>query len=142
MIKNTLTITVALGLSMSGVPALAESAFEQEAKDRAEIEKLMWQYARALDTENADVYVATYTPDGHFGGGANATKGHDALHKYTLRAYAEAVRGMSTVRTRWARRVAASAYSPPLRLYGGCRLGVCAHLPEPLASSPELASQG
>jgi hypothetical protein len=81
MIKNTLAITVALGLSLSGLPALAESAFEREAKDRAEIEKLMWQYARALDTENADAYIATYTPDGQFGGGANATKGHDALHK-------------------------------------------------------------
>jgi hypothetical protein len=29
---------------------MAESAFEREAKDHAEIEKLMWQYARALDT--------------------------------------------------------------------------------------------
>ena len=81
MIKNTLAITVALGLSLSGLPALAESAFEREAKDRAEIEKLMWQYARALDTLNADAYAATYTPDGEFRSGANATKGRDALKK-------------------------------------------------------------
>jgi hypothetical protein len=81
MIKKSLATTLALGLLLS-LPAFAQSAFEREAKDRAEIEKLMWQYARALDTENADAYVATYTPDGQFGGGANAIKGHDALHKY------------------------------------------------------------
>lgn len=81
MIKNRLGMTLALGLLLSGLPALAQSAFEREAKDRSEIEKLMWQYARALDTLNADAYVATFTPDGQFGGGANATKGHEALHK-------------------------------------------------------------
>jgi hypothetical protein len=41
----------------------------------------MWQYARALDTESADAYAATYTPDGQFGTGPNATKGRDALRK-------------------------------------------------------------
>ncbi|HXX43336.1 MAG TPA: nuclear transport factor 2 family protein [Candidatus Acidoferrales bacterium] len=52
-----------------------------EAQDRAQIEKLMWHYTRALDSENADAYAATYTPDGQFGSGANAVKGHDALKK-------------------------------------------------------------
>jgi hypothetical protein len=84
MIKKSLATTVALGWLLSGLPAVAQSNFEREAKDRAEIEKLMWQYARALDTENADAYVATYTPDGQFGGGANVVKGHDALHKYIV----------------------------------------------------------
>jgi hypothetical protein len=41
----------------------------------------MWQYARALDTENAEAYAATYTPDGQFGVGANAVKGREALKK-------------------------------------------------------------
>jgi len=81
MIKKSLGRTLALGLLISGVPALAQSTFEREGKDRAEIEKLMWRYARALDTLNADAYIATYTPDGQFGEGANATKGHAALHK-------------------------------------------------------------
>jgi hypothetical protein len=49
----------------------------REAKDRADIEKLMWDYARALDTGNAEAYAACYTPDGAFG----ETKGHDALKK-------------------------------------------------------------
>ena len=81
MIRNVVAMTMGLGLLLSGLPAFAESAFEREAKDRTEIEKLMWTYARALDTENADAYVATFTPDGQFGVGPNATKGHEALHK-------------------------------------------------------------
>jgi hypothetical protein len=54
---------------------------QRETQDRAQIEKLMWQYTRALDTENPDAYAATYTPDGQFGSGPNAVKGHDALAK-------------------------------------------------------------
>ena len=42
----------------------------QEMRDRLEIEDLMWRYARALDTNNADAYAAIYTPDGSFGTGA------------------------------------------------------------------------
>lgn len=49
----------------------------REAKDRAEIEKLMWEYARALDTGNAEAYAAVYTVDGSFGD----TKGREALKK-------------------------------------------------------------
>jgi len=53
----------------------------QEAKDRAEIEALMWHYARALDTGDGTAYAATYTVDGQFGTGATATKGREALKK-------------------------------------------------------------
>lgn len=51
------------------------------ADDRAQIEKLMWNYVRVLDTENPDAYAATYTPDGQFGEGAKAVKGSAALRK-------------------------------------------------------------
>jgi len=57
---------------------------QREGQDRAQIEKLMWRYVRALDTENADAYAATYTADGQFGSGASATKGRDALKKMIL----------------------------------------------------------
>jgi uncharacterized protein (TIGR02246 family) len=53
----------------------------QRAKDREQIEELMWRYARALDTGDADGYAANYTVDGQFGSGANATKGREALKK-------------------------------------------------------------
>src|SRR5262249_11902844 len=68
-------------LALFGRPATAENACERETEDRAHIEQLMWQYVRALDTENADAYAAVYTPDGQFGSGANAVKGHEALKK-------------------------------------------------------------
>ncbi|MGH9494767.1 MAG: nuclear transport factor 2 family protein [Candidatus Sulfotelmatobacter sp.] len=57
---------------------------QREAQDRAQIEKLMWRYVRALDTENADAYAATYTPDGQFGSGVSATKGREALKKMIM----------------------------------------------------------
>ncbi|MEO5923789.1 MAG: nuclear transport factor 2 family protein [Bryobacteraceae bacterium] len=66
---------------IAALPLLAESAFEREAKDRTEIDKLMWTYARALDTENPEGYIAVFTPDGEFRSGASVTKGHEALKK-------------------------------------------------------------
>jgi hypothetical protein len=77
MTKLALTFIAAI----LAIPAAAQSAFEREAKDRSEIEKLMWQYTRALDTENADAYVAAFTTDGDFRAGTSVTKGRDALHK-------------------------------------------------------------
>jgi uncharacterized protein (TIGR02246 family) len=53
----------------------------RQAKDRAQIEELMWRYARALDSGDAETYASLYTPDGQFGAGPNATKGHEALKK-------------------------------------------------------------
>ena len=53
----------------------------REMRDRLEIEDLMWRYARALDTNDADAYAAAYTPDGQFGAGPTPTKGRDALRK-------------------------------------------------------------
>jgi hypothetical protein len=51
----------------------------RQARDRAEIEDLMWRYTRALDTRNGDAYAAAYTPDGQFSAGTQVTKGRDAL---------------------------------------------------------------
>ena len=53
----------------------------RQTRDRQQIEELMWRYARALDTGDADGYASNYTVDGQFGSGANATKGRDALKK-------------------------------------------------------------
>lgn len=70
-----------IALTLLAATGAAQSAVEREAKDRAAIEKLMWNYTRALDTENAEAYIAAFTPDGEFRAGGNATKGHDALKK-------------------------------------------------------------
>ena len=82
MTKKYFMGTAVLLLALAGSQAaLAANNVERETQDRAQIEKLMWQYVRALDTENADAYAAAYTPDGQFGSGASAVKGHDALKK-------------------------------------------------------------
>jgi uncharacterized protein (TIGR02246 family) len=67
--------------ALAGLALLPRPAVAGEAQDRAQIEKLMWQYVRALDTGNADAYAAVFTPDGQFGSGANAVKGSEALKK-------------------------------------------------------------
>ena len=64
-------------LALAGTAVASDADVLREAKDRADIEKLMWDYARALDSGNADAYAATYTPDGAFG----ETKGTAALKK-------------------------------------------------------------
>jgi uncharacterized protein (TIGR02246 family) len=46
-------------------------------QDREAIEKLMWDYDRALDTYNADKYASLFTADGAF----MQVKGHEALRK-------------------------------------------------------------
>jgi hypothetical protein len=78
-ISRTL-VAAAAAIMIAAVPAAAHAADAdviREAQDRAEIEKLLWNYSRAIDTFNADAYVAVFTPDGSFG----ATKGRDALRK-------------------------------------------------------------
>jgi uncharacterized protein (TIGR02246 family) len=73
---------VAIALTTFGLAAVAaadDADVLREARDRAEIEALMWRYARALDSGDAEGYAATYATDGQFGTGANATKGHEAL---------------------------------------------------------------
>lgn len=75
------SILVAAGLSVLVIaPALAD-----RTEDREAINALMWHYARALDTANADAYAACYTEDGQFGVGDGATKGRQALHDMIAR---------------------------------------------------------
>lgn len=57
----------------------ATSVLADQASDREEINALMWRYARALDSNDADAYAAVYTKDGQFGTGNTATKGEQAL---------------------------------------------------------------
>jgi hypothetical protein len=74
---STAAAIAAMLVIAAPLAAAAQPDAGREARDRAEIEALMWNYNRALDSLNADAYVAVYTPDGAFG----ATKGHDALYK-------------------------------------------------------------
>lgn len=78
---NKLFIVLLLGMVSTKFAAAADTDYAREARDRAEIEQLMWRYVRALDTFNSEAYVATYTNDGEFIAGGNAIKGHEALKK-------------------------------------------------------------
>jgi hypothetical protein len=83
MVKTALVGVLTLAaLAWLGPSALAAGKdSERESRDRAQIEKLMWNYVRALDTWNANAYAALYTPDGQFGSGPSAVKGTEALKK-------------------------------------------------------------
>ena len=70
-------VLVAVTVSLS----LSEEKDIVRAKDRVEIEQLMWHYIQALDSGNAEAYAALFTPDGQFGRGATAVKGREALKK-------------------------------------------------------------
>ncbi len=77
-----LVAAVAVAAFAAASPHLgAQDTAAREARDRAEIEALMWRYTRALDTADAETYASVYTADGQFGSGANATKGREALRK-------------------------------------------------------------
>ena len=80
------TAVIATTLSLGASVALfGEDNTVREARDRADIEALMWKYTRALDKGDGATYASTYTPDGQFGTGANASKGREALSKLVVR---------------------------------------------------------
>ena len=77
-----LAVAVVVGaIGFASTQLGAQDNAAREARDRAEIEALMWRYARALDTSNAEAYAAAYTPDGQFSAGTNATKGRRGAHE-------------------------------------------------------------
>jgi uncharacterized protein (TIGR02246 family) len=83
---SVLTAVVATTLSLgASVALLGEDNTVRETRDRNEIEALMWKYTRALDKGDGATYASTYAVDGQFTGGANATKGREALSKLVVR---------------------------------------------------------
>ena len=70
----TAIVTTTLSLAAS-IALFGEDNNARETRDRHEIEALMWKYTRALDKGDGATYAATYTVDGQFGTGANATIG-------------------------------------------------------------------
>jgi uncharacterized protein (TIGR02246 family) len=79
-IRIGIAVVLVCVLAFAPTAVLAQDNSARE-KDRAEIEELMWRYTRALDTGDGEAYASTYTVDGQFGTGANATKGREALKK-------------------------------------------------------------
>ena len=72
-------LIVVLGSGLSLSCAARKDAVR--AQDRVDIEQLMWDYIRALDSGNAEAYAALFAPDGQFVAGDTAIKGREALKK-------------------------------------------------------------
>ena len=83
MIKKTLAAAVLSGCLAASSAFASDADILREAKDRADITQLMWNYCRALDTFNEEAYSSVYTEDGEFHAGAAipATKGRAGLKK-------------------------------------------------------------
>lgn len=84
-IKWGVAALLVCAVSFATTTVFGEDNATREARDRADIEALMWKYTRALDSGDGAAYASTYTVDGQFSAGANATKGHDALAKLVVR---------------------------------------------------------
>jgi hypothetical protein len=82
VVTAVVTTTLSLGASIA---LFGEDNTARETRDRHEIEALMWKYTRALDKGDGATYAATYTVDGQFGNGTNATTGREALSKLVVR---------------------------------------------------------
>ena len=70
-IRIGMAVAVMCAVTFASITLVAQDNSAREAKDRAEIEELMWRYTRALDTGDGTAYASTYTVDGQFGAGAN-----------------------------------------------------------------------
>jgi uncharacterized protein (TIGR02246 family) len=81
MIRTSVVIGAVCAAAIGSAVVFGQDTSAREARDRAEIEALMWRYARALDTGDGTAYAATYTVDGQFSAGTTATKGREALKK-------------------------------------------------------------
>ena len=78
-------------LLLAGAPAAAQAPQQaaaqlsdadilREARDRAAIEQLMWEYVAAIDGWDPDAYAATFIEDGTF----LNVQGHDALREMVV----------------------------------------------------------
>ena len=84
-IKWGMSALVVCAVAFATTTLFGEDNAAREARDRADIEALMWKYTRALDSGDGATYASTYTDNGQFSAGANATKGHEALAKLVVR---------------------------------------------------------
>jgi hypothetical protein len=83
-IRWAMATMVLCAMAFASTTLLGEDNTAREARDRAEIEGLMWRYTRALDSGDGAAYAAAYTTDGQFGAGSTVTKGRDALSKLVV----------------------------------------------------------
>lgn len=72
------------GFAFAAEPTKDDAAVLREARDRAEIEALLWRYVRALDGGDSEAYAAAFTEDGTFTSGSNTVSGREALNQMMI----------------------------------------------------------
>ena len=82
--RKTIAATLLAGCLVAGSAFASDADILREAKDRADITQLMWNYVRALDTLNEDAYAKVFTDDGEFHTGNAVEKGPEQLKKIIL----------------------------------------------------------
>jgi uncharacterized protein (TIGR02246 family) len=77
-----LLLGVSFAVGCSGPPTTAQSSeLLQQLQDRAEIEELVANYVKALDTLDADLYANVFTEDAVYDVTGTVYEGRDAIRK-------------------------------------------------------------
>jgi hypothetical protein len=84
MLKKIIMTTAAMACLVASTAFATDADILREAKDRADITQLMWNYCRALDTLNEDAYAKVFTDDGEFHTANAVEKGPEQLKKIIL----------------------------------------------------------
>lgn len=84
MLKKIIIATAATACFVASTAFASDADILREAKDRADITQLMWNYCRALDTLNEDAYAKVFTEDGEFRTANAVEKGPEQLKKIIL----------------------------------------------------------
>ena len=86
-IRSYLIFSTFVFLTILASTSFASDEVPLRAQDRVEIEHLMWEYIQALDSHNAEAFVAMFAPDGQFGRGEDSVRGREALKKMVVDAW-------------------------------------------------------
>ena len=86
-IRKLMVLTVSVFLLMGTSLLSASEKIRLRAQDRVEIEQLMWEYIKALDSHDGEAFVNKFTSDGQFISRDSTAKGRDALKKMVVDAW-------------------------------------------------------
>ena len=86
-IRKIIVLSVSVFLIMGTSVLSASEKIRLRAQDRVEIEQLMWEYIKALDSHDGEAFVNKFTSDGQFISRDSTAKGRDALKKMVVDAW-------------------------------------------------------
>ena len=86
-IRKIIVLSISVFLIMGTSVLSASEKIRLRAQDRVEIEQLMWEYIKALDSHDGEAFVNKFTSDGQFISRDSTAKGRDALKKMVVDAW-------------------------------------------------------